>query len=930
MRKWAIVLSGLMSLLLVFASCATGNVSGGLQAEPGTIEVKGHPAMPKVAAAAEEVDPADDEIVIYYYRADENYEPWAFWVWAPGDGDGSLNFDYTQNIQVTNGVGYLKFKADGSDIGQSPVNALGEIGFIRRPDSGWDGQTRDFIWPVDTKGNEVVLFEDTLEPTTLGDYVPEFKVVVAEEPDLLKAALSGKHALTPEASDNGFVVKDNEGNVVPITDVVNMRAINDRSKNYTESIYIRLGEELTPDKSYTIEHPEYIAPEPVDISEMVLAKIDETTPAEDYELGAIYNSSAASVEFRLWAPLAKDVTALLYNVSIAENASAAPVAEVPMTKNADTGVWTAVYDEQDPDGFFYVYRVEQGNGLVRDVLDPYAKSMDAYMNEGGNGRAAIVDLAKAGPDGGWEGLESAQDGGYYQTREDAVIYEVSVRDFTISPDANVNAEPGTYEAFIEKIPYLVDMGVTHIQLMPTLNFYYTDETDKSYDGSGSTTNSNYNWGYDPHSYFTPEGWHSSDPADPYARMVELKNLVKAAHDSGLRVLLDVVYNHMGSTNFLEHILPGYFFRMNANGGFTSSSGVGNDFASTRKMARKLIVDSVRYLVDEYKIDGFRFDLMGLTDTETMEQAYAEAAEIKPDVLFEGEGWKMYNGPAGTRGADQDYMTSTDNISVFNDEIRDMLKGGGFNEEAQAFITTGNKPAEPIFRNLIGQPQGNYTADDPGDSMLYIAAHDGLTLADSIAHNVGLSNRSAEGRAEIAQRAKLGNFMILTGQGIPFIHAGQESGRTKPNVNNSRSETIGRFVRNSYDSADNINQFVWELPAEYEELRQFTFGLVDIRRANPVFRLETMEQVNEAAEFLPQSGEFKLAYKLSDGNRDYYLLVNAAEEAQDFTLDADVSGGQVLVDRVAAEAEGISNVQGVEINGDSVTLDALTPALIVVE
>ncbi len=927
MRKWSAAAGALLVLLLVLASCATGNVSGELQAEPGTIEVKGHPAMPRVAAVAEQVNPADDEIVIYYYRADEDYEPWGFWLWAPGEGDGSLNYDFSQNLEVIDGVGFLKFKADGSDIGQNPVNTAGEIGFIRRPDSGWEGQTPDLLWNVLTKGNEVVLFEDTLEPTAIGDYVPEFRAVIAEETNLLRVSLSGRQALTPEPSANGFVITAGDGSTVEIADVLNMRSINDRSKNYTSNIFVRLANDLDLGQTYTISHPEYLAPEDVDLAKLLLSAIDDTTPDKDYQLGAIYNEG--SVEFRVWSPFAQEITAVLYAESIAVDRNTPAIAEVPMTMDADTGVWSAVYDEQDPDGLFYIYRIKHAEGIVRDALDPYALSMDAYMNEGGNGRGAIIDPARALPTGGWEGLENARDNGYYQKREDAVIYEVSIRDFTISPDADVQGEPGSYTAFIEKLPYLVEMGVTHIQLLPTLNFYYTDETDKSYDGSGRTTNSNYNWGYDPHSYFTPEGWFSSDPADPYARVVELKNLVKAAHDAGLRVLLDVVYNHMGSTNFLEHIVPGYFFRRAANGTFTSASGVGNDYASARKMARKLIVDSVRYLVSEYKIDGFRFDLMGLTDTETMEEAYAVAAAIKPDVLFEGEGWKMYNGPSGTRGTDQDYMTDTDNIAVFNDEIRDLLKGGGFNEETQAFITGGSRAAMPIFRNLIGQPQSNYTADDPGDSMLYIAAHDGLTLADSIAHNVGISNQTSAGRREIAQRAKLGNFMIITAQGIPFIHAGQESGRTKPNVNNSPSETIGRFVRNSYDSSDNINQFIWDLAPEYEELREFTFGLIDIRRENDIFRLATMAEVDAAAEFIPQSGDFLLSYSLTRGGETFYILVNADTSSQTLELGADVSGAQVLVDQIGASADGIANVRGVEINGSSVTLEPLTPALLVV-
>ena len=221
---------------------------------------------------------------------------------------------------------------------------------------------------------------------------------------------------------------------------------------------------------------------------------------------------------------------------------------------------------------------------------------------------------------------------------------------------------------IEKIPYLKSLGITHVQLMPVLNFYFTDETKTAYEGSGTVSGNNYNWGYDPHNYFTPEGWYSSNAADPYARVAELRTLINELHKAGLGVLLDVVYNHMGSVSFLDDVVPGYFFRTNAQGKLTSASGCGNDVATERVMARKLIVDSLAYWTREYKVDGFRFDLMGLMDTETVLSGYAAAKAINPDTLFEGEGWKMYNGPAGTSGMDQKYMTKTDSIAVFNDEI----------------------------------------------------------------------------------------------------------------------------------------------------------------------------------------------------------------------------------------------------------------------
>ncbi|MBN2658634.1 MAG: alpha-amylase [Spirochaetales bacterium] len=922
--------TGFLITLFIIASCATGKSGGALEEVPGTIETKGHPMMDKVAAVSGKLNIADDEIVLYYYRNDENYDPWGFWLWAPGSGDGSVNWDISKNIKVLDGVGYLRFKKDGSDLGQSAVNPAGEIGFIRRSDKGWDNQTPDLVWDTAAKGNEVVLFEDTLEPAALGGYKPSFKAVVADSANMIKMSLSGRHALAAEPSANGFTITDGNGNIVPISDMVNMRAINNRSKNFTSNIYIKLGADLDPMGSYRISHPKYLAPANVDTSALALLAIDKMTPEAGYTLGALYNPDDSSVEFRLWSPFAASVKALIYSKSIAVTTSEKPVVEIDLDFDETTGVWSAIYGDTDLDGYFYEYKVTQNDGMVKTALDPYARSMDAYMNQGGSGRAAIVNLNKALPEGGWEGFETAQDKGYYQKREDAVIYEVSVRDFTISPDSGVKGEPGTYSAFIEKLPYLADLGVTHIQLMPVLNFYYTDETDKAYVAKGGTTNNNYNWGYDPHNYFTPEGWYASDASDPYARMVELKDLVKAAHEQGMRVLLDVVYNHMGTTNFLEDVVPGYYFRKTRSGAFTSNSGCGNDVATTRKMSRKLIVDSLAYWVEEYKVDGFRFDLMGLLDTETVEAGYAAASAIRPDVLFEGEGWSMYNGPSGTKGTEQSYMTSTDNITVFNDEIRNMMKGGGFNDKMKAFLTDGSHDAEAIFMNLTGRPQNNYRADSPGDSMLYIAAHDNLALADNIAYNLRLDPSDSRDRMEIAQRVKLGNFLILTGQGISFLHGGQERGRSKPNVMNDSSESIGRFVSNSYDSADDINQFVWNIPGEYQAIHDFTKGMIEIRKMHDIFRLGDMALVEQKIEYLPQSGDFMLAYRLEGEAADYYVLANTSTEARTFELKKDVTGAVVLADGTTASNSGIASPSGVSVSGSRVELSALTPALILVK
>jgi pullulanase/glycogen debranching enzyme len=344
------------------------------------------------------------------------------------------------------------------------------------------------------------------------------------------------------------------------------------------------------------------------------------------------------------------------------------------------------------------------------------------------------------------------------------------------------------------------------------------------------------------------------------------------------------------------------------------------------MVRRLIIDSTRHWVENYHVDGFRFDLMGLTDSVTMEAAYAACAEVNADVLFEGEGWDMYNGSTGV-GTDQSYMRSTDNIAVFNDEIRDLLKAGGFHEDDKGFLTgLRNSDTEAIFLNLIGQPQSNYRADDPGDSLAYIAAHDGLTLHDNIALNMGLSDDDPDQRQSLIDRMKIGNFLILTSQSIPFIHAGQERARSKPKLN-ATAEFMGDFVRNSYDSSDNINEFPWTIDEPAQELVEFTRGLIWLRRNTPALRIGDMDDIDAATTFFEHTNHRAFAYSVEWDSETYVIMVNVDVEPVTFDLGEDVSGATILVDYDEADHEGVAEVTGVTIDGSSVTLDGLTPALL---
>lgn len=923
-KRFSIAVLVLGALFLLF-SCATrvegGKPSAALSAAPGSFDNAAPAGLPAVIKLSEKLKIQDDELAIFYVRPDKNYEPWALWLWAVPGGDGAAAWDKTQNWKVEDGIGYMRFKLDGSDLGVKPVGSDGQFGMIARQKAGWtkDGED-DRVWDSNVS-NTVVIFSGDTNTYAAREYKPKAMSAVLSTPTEIQVTLSGRYGLDTNGGPSGFTIESKSGKSYAISKVFNVESPDDLSKNYARRVVIQLKEDIDPSEAVLLKNPVFEGDKLIDSTKLAIQMAEKTVPAKDFVLGAVYDASAKAATFNLWAPTSSNAVLNIYKKDEATN----PDYTVVMKKDSKNGVWSARFSEIDPDGLFYDFTLTNANGNIK-VLDPYASSMAAYRDKGGSGRAAVVNLnsSKALPAKGMSAPYAS-----LAQREDAIIYEMSVRDFTISPDAGVKASPGTYLAFIEKIPYLKQLGITHVQLMPVVNFYYTDETNRNYEDSGTVSNNNYNWGYDPHNYFTPEGWFATDATNPYARVAELRTLIDELHKAGIGVLLDVVYNHMATTSFLDDIVPGYFFRTNAQGKLTSNSGCGNDVATERYMARKLIVDSVTHWVGNYKVDGFRFDLMGLMDTETVLDAYKAAKKLNPDVLFVGEGWKMYNGPVGTVGLDQAYMTKTDSVAVFNDEFRDLLKAGGYNEVGKGFITKQGPNIEKLFKNILGQPQTNYKSDDPGDNLQYIVAHDGLTLHDTIAHNAKLDEAIPAQKTELIQRIKLGNFMVMTSQGIAFMHGGQERGRTKPNFTMTQNESVGKFVRNSYDSSDSINQVVWTLDAEYQTVLDYTASMIALRKNFDVFRIGDMAKINAAATLLPspEDNRLTLGYTLNWTDGLWVILVNAETKEMTFEVSKNLDGAVVFADAKGANVKGVGTPQGVTISGSTVKLAPLTATVL---
>ena len=460
--------------------------------------------------------------------------------------------------------------------------------------------------------------------------------------------------------------------------------------------------------------------------------------------------------------------------------------------------------------------------------------------------------------------------------------------------------------------------------------------------------------------------YSSDPKNPEKRIAEFKNLINEIHKRGMGAILDVVYNHTAKVNIFEDLEPNYYHFMDADGTPRTSFG-GGRLGTTHHMTKRLLVDSIKYLVDTYKVDGFRFDMMGDHDAASIEEAYKAARALNPNLIMLGEGWRTYAGDENmpTRAADQDWMKHTDTVAVFSDDIRNNLKSGYPNEGQPAFITGGKRDINTIFKNLIAQPT-NFEADSPGDVIQYIAAHDNLTLFDIIAQSIKKDPSKAKNYAEIHRRLRLGNLMVLTAQGTPFIHSGQEYGRTKqfrdpayktpvaedkqPNKSHLLRDKDGNpfdypyFIHDSYDSSDAINKFDWTKATDgkaYPEnvkSRDYMKGLIALRQSTDAFRLKSLQDIKDRVQLITVPGQngvekedVVIGYQITAPNGDIYaVFVNADEKAREFNLGtafAHLRNAEVLADENQAGPVGIANPQGLEWTEKGLKLNALTATVL---
>jgi len=598
------------------------------------------------------------------------------------------------------------------------------------------------------------------------------------------------------------------------------------------------------------------------------------------DLGAVYSREATSI--KLWAPTADGVKVLLYDEAVGDKVSAQP-----MSRSAD-GVWSLTLS-CDCDGKYYQYeiahRVAAGAAPkpVR-VNDPYARGSSAN-----SGRTLIYDPARTNPDG-WDQDRFVP----LPNNVDAVLYEVHVRDFTIKAGAGISAtnrgkfpgmvQPGTTtpEGLASGLDHLKELGITHVHLLPAFDYGNGDERQKA------DAYTWYNWGYDPVLYNNPEGSYASNP-NGTARQREFKEMVQAFHRAGIGVVMDVVFNHtaeIGSKadSIFDKVYPGYYYRHDSAGHYANATGCGNELASEKPMVRKFIVDSIKYWMTEYHVDGFRFDLMGILDRDTMREVYREAKKINPGAIIYGEGWRMEQVLPAYRMITQAYVYGT-GIAAFNDGIRDNIKGDNSPRE-QGFVQGAGARfggAERFELQIKGQSTGKDAKSievfSPNETVNYDSAHDDLCLWDKLV----LSTPDAPDTLR-ASMDKLAAGILLTAQGVPFIHAGDEFLRSK------------NLDSNSYNNnAPNVNPIDWTLKAKHRDVFDFYKGMIALRKAHPAFRMSDRAMVNRSIQFLPNLPKNVVAYFTKHhANGDSWGNILVIYNGNRETREVEIAGAWTIV------------------------------------
>ena len=545
-----------------------------------------------------------------------------------------------------------------------------------------------------------------------------------------------------------------------------------------------------------------------------------------------------ATKFFLWSPTAEEVRLMLYDAG--EGGHAYETVKMELGEN---GTWTTSVDK-DLLGKYYAFNVK-----INDKWQGDTPGINAHAVGVNGKRAAIIDWKTTNPEG-WENDRRPS----LKSPADMIIYEMHHRDFSVDSTSGIKNK-GKYLALTEHgtvnsgnqstgIDHLVELGVTHVHLLPSSDYASIDET--------KLDENHYNWGYDPVNYNVPDGSYSTDPYQPTVRVKEFKQMVQALHRAGIRVIMDVVYNHTFNTlesNF-ERTVPGYFYRQKEDGTLANGSGCGNETASERPMMRKFMIESVLYWIKEYHIDGFRFDLMGVHDIETMNEIRKAVNKVDPTICIYGEGWA-----AEAPQYPADSLAMKGNISLRQGKL---LCGPVWEKDKGAFLAGVPGGEMSVKFGIVGaikHPQVrcdsvNYSqkpwAEQPTQMVSYVSCHDGLCLVDRL--KASMPGATPE---QLVRLDKLAQTVVFTSQGIPFIYAGEEVMRDKQGIDNS------------YKSPDAVNAIDWRRKTTNGDIFTYYKRLIDLRKSHPAFRMGNAEMVRKHLEFLPVEGQNLIAFRLKE-------------------------------------------------------------------
>ncbi len=822
--------------------------------------------MPTVYAAEDLI------LKIHYHREDGNYDGWDVWLWEIGGDGGGFAFAEEEGEMVATkvvtpgvtSVGFIVRTADwAKDVDKDQFIDISEMvsGTVHiYVESGVEGYTKEY-------GEDAV----TGVKVSKARYDQETGSITVEMTGAVEGDLK-----------EAFQIQGSQGQVAIA------EAAEGEQWQYILTPDAPL--ELTREYRITYDGTQYQVTMP-NIYSTDAFEADYTYTGDD--LGAQW--SPESTRFRVWAPTAEEVLLNLYGSGTEGTDDL--LEQIAMTADVN-GTWTAE-KEGDLNGTYYTYTAVI-NGEEREACDPYARTT------GVNGkRAMVLDLAATNPQG-WDADVDPNAGGTYN---DAIIYELHVRDLSSDPSSGIEnvgkflglTETGTQTAggMATGLDHIKELGVTHLHLLPVYDYGSVDESNLE--------KPQFNWGYDPVNYNVPEGSYSTDPYNGEVRVREMKQMVKTLHDNGISVIMDVVYNHVQSAGdfCVNRLVPGYFSRMDENGGYSNGSGCGNDTASERSMVRKYIVDSVKYWADEYHIDGFRFDLVGLLDTETVNQIVEEVHKDHPNVIFYGEGWTMDTAVTkeGITMATQLNSTETPGFAYFSDTIRDALKGSVF-DTSLGYVSGAEGLEETIKQCFMGLTDWCTT---PAQTINYASCHDNLTMMDRLTRSALSSSR-----ADKIRMNNLAAAIYMTSEGIPFLQAGEEMLRTKMKADST-------FDENSYASPDYVNSLKWETleEDEYRQVFEYYKGLIAFRKAHGALRLTNAQDVEQnviPVEGLPAN---VVAFQVNGGvngetSEGLFLIFNPNNRTEEITLpdgvwDVYVNGEKAGTEVLATITNGKASV-----------------------